>query len=134
MHGVELGGTARKYMFLPGESLPMRIGKQSAEAVVVMMLAERQEERRAEELRERTSFDLERGTRRRLKHEIIATAAMIVVTGRRGRVDPAGSKPEPIVPLSARRRDRRSVIDCNGNGIGNSFVAGKHAERMAAGS
>jgi hypothetical protein len=80
MHEVELGGTARKYMFLPGESLPMRVGKQSAEAVVVMMLAERQEERRAEELRERTSFHLDSGAGIRLKHGIIATAAMIAVT------------------------------------------------------
>lgn len=55
---VETDGSARKYMFLPGEVLPMRIGKKSAEAIVVMTLAERQEERRAEELRERPSLYL----------------------------------------------------------------------------
>lgn len=115
MHEVELGGTARKYMFLPGESLPMRVGKQSAEAVVVMRPAERQEERRAEELRERTSFNLDSDARIRLKHGIIATAAMIAVAGRTGRVELAGSKPEPRVPISARRSVRRSVIDCNGS-------------------
>lgn len=52
---VELGGTARKYMFLPGEILAVRAVKKSAEAVVVMTLAERQEERRAEESRKNHS-------------------------------------------------------------------------------
>ena len=53
-HGVESDGPARKYMFLLGEILPGKksMGKKSAEAVVVMTPAERQEERRAEESRE----------------------------------------------------------------------------------
>ena len=55
---VELGGTARKYMFLPGEISAVRADEKSAEAVVVMTLAERQEERRAEESRKNHSPDL----------------------------------------------------------------------------
>lgn len=58
-HVVESGGTARKYMFLLGEILPARAGKKSAEAVVVMRPAERQEERRAEESRKKSSLNLD---------------------------------------------------------------------------
>jgi hypothetical protein len=39
-HLVELGGTTRMVMFLPGESLDSRETKQSADAVVVMMPCE----------------------------------------------------------------------------------------------
>ena len=48
---VEPDGTTRKYMFLPGEILPVRAGKKSADAVVALKPVERQEERRAEESR-----------------------------------------------------------------------------------
>jgi len=58
-HLVESGGTARKYMFLLGEILPARAGKKSAEAVVVMKPAERQEEQRAEESRKKSSLNLD---------------------------------------------------------------------------
>jgi hypothetical protein len=49
---VESDGPARKYMFLLGEILPARAGKKSAEAIVALTPAERQDERRAEESRE----------------------------------------------------------------------------------
>jgi len=52
---VEPGGPDRKYMFLLGEILAARAAKKSAEAIVVMTLAERQEERRAEESRKNHS-------------------------------------------------------------------------------
>ena len=42
-HLVESGGTARKYMFLLGEILLVRVGKKSAEAIVAMTSVERQE-------------------------------------------------------------------------------------------
>ena len=58
-HLVESGGTARKYMFLLGEILPARAGKKSAEAVVVMIVAERQKERRAKESRKKSSLNLD---------------------------------------------------------------------------
>jgi hypothetical protein len=45
-------------MFLPGEISAVRAGEKSAEAVVVMTLAERQEERRAEGSRKNHSPDL----------------------------------------------------------------------------
>lgn len=45
---VEPGGMERRSMFLPGEIWSMRVGQKSAEAVVVMRLVERPEERRAE--------------------------------------------------------------------------------------
>lgn len=57
-HQVEPGGTGRLYMFLPGESLHARAGKQSAEAVVAWMSGERQTERRAEESRKNHMFNL----------------------------------------------------------------------------
>ena len=60
-HTVESGGTTRKYMLLLGEILPARAGKKSAEAVVVMIADESQQERRAEESRKITSLNL--GTR-----------------------------------------------------------------------
>lgn len=47
-------------MFLLGETLTARAGKESAEAVVVMTLVERREERRAEESRKELSLDLDR--------------------------------------------------------------------------
>ena len=56
---VEPGGTDRKYMFLLGETLAARAGKESAEAVVVLMPAERQAERRAEESRKDHSLSLD---------------------------------------------------------------------------
>lgn len=55
---VEPGGTDRKYMFLPGEILLVRAGKKSAEAVVAMKPAERQEEQRAEESRKNHNLNL----------------------------------------------------------------------------
>lgn len=54
-HTVEPDGTGRKYMFLLGEISRVRAGEKSAEAVVVLMPAERQAERRAEESRENHS-------------------------------------------------------------------------------
>ena len=62
-HGVESDGTTRKYMFLLGEILSGKksTDKKSAEAVVVMTLAERREERRAEESRENHNPNLDRG-------------------------------------------------------------------------
>lgn len=59
-HGVESGGPARKYMFLPGEILAARADKKSAEAVVAMTLAERQEQQRAEESRKNHNLNLDR--------------------------------------------------------------------------
>jgi len=56
---VESGGPARKYMFLLGEILPARAGKKSAEAVLVEIPVERQEERRAEESQKRSSLNLD---------------------------------------------------------------------------
>ena len=58
-HLVESGGTIRKYMFLLGEILRARAGKKSADAVVVMTPAERQEERRAEESRKKSNLNLD---------------------------------------------------------------------------
>lgn len=58
-HLVESGGATRKYMFLLGEILPAKAGKKSAEAIVVMIPAERQEERRAEESRKKSSLNLD---------------------------------------------------------------------------
>lgn len=58
-HWVESGGTARKYMFLLGEILPARAGKKSAEAILAMTPAEKQEERRAEESRKKSSLHLD---------------------------------------------------------------------------
>jgi len=46
-------------MFLLGEILPAKAGKKSAEAVVVKIPAERQEERRAEESRKKSSLNLD---------------------------------------------------------------------------
>ena len=57
-HQVEPDGPGRKYMFLLGEILAERAAKKSAEAIVLMTLAERQEERRAEESRKNHSPDL----------------------------------------------------------------------------
>lgn len=59
-HGVESDGPARKYMFLPGEILAARAGKKSAEAVVAMTPAERQEQQRAEESRKNHNLNLDR--------------------------------------------------------------------------
>ncbi len=56
---VELGGTTRQYMFLLGEILPVRAGKKSAEAIVALITAERQKERRAEESRKKSSLNLD---------------------------------------------------------------------------
>jgi hypothetical protein len=50
-HEVELGGAGRKYMPLPGETLAMRVDKESAESVVATRLIERRAERRDEESR-----------------------------------------------------------------------------------
>lgn len=58
-HLVESGGATRKYMLLLGEILPAKAGKKSAEAVVVMIPAERQGERRAEESRKKSSLNLD---------------------------------------------------------------------------
>ena len=64
-HQVEPGGTDRMYMFLPGEILPARADKKSADAVVVMIPAERQEERRAEESRKKSSLNLDTESKQR---------------------------------------------------------------------
>ena len=47
-HQVEPGGTGRKYMFLPGETLSARARKESAEAVVALMPVQVRVEQRAE--------------------------------------------------------------------------------------
>jgi hypothetical protein len=52
-HGVELDGTGRKYMPLPGEISAMRVAEKSAESVVALRLIERRAERRDEESRKR---------------------------------------------------------------------------------
>jgi len=57
-HQVEPDGAGRKYMFLLGEILRARAIKKSAEAIVVLMPAERQEERRAKESRKNQHFCL----------------------------------------------------------------------------
>jgi hypothetical protein len=49
MHEVEPSGTIRKNRHLPGETLPLRGERESAEAVVVMIVGENRQERRAEE-------------------------------------------------------------------------------------
>lgn len=59
-HGVESDGPARKYMALPGEILTARADKKSAEAVVAMTPAERQEQQRAEESRKNHNLNLDR--------------------------------------------------------------------------
>ena len=64
-HKVEPDGTGRKYMFLLGEASQARVSEESAEAIVAMTLAERQEERRAEESRKRPSPNLNKKARRK---------------------------------------------------------------------
>lgn len=60
-YAVEPDGPGRKYMFLLGEILLVRAGKKSAEAIVVLRPAERQEERRAEASRKKRSLALGTG-------------------------------------------------------------------------
>jgi hypothetical protein len=62
-------------MFLPGETSLARAGEESAEAVVVLTPAERQEERRAEESRKNHSPNLDGKARRKPKRKGAATAA-----------------------------------------------------------
>jgi hypothetical protein len=72
---VEPGGMKRRSMFLPGEIWTVRVVQKSAEAVVVMRLAERSEERRAEAWQEISSpgaYELGRVCRNRSG---VATAA-----------------------------------------------------------
>ena len=83
---VELGGTARKYMFLPGEISAVRADEKSAEAVVVMRLAQRQEERRAEESRKNHSPQSGgAGHEGRRSEDGVATAATPVPASCEGR-------------------------------------------------
>ena len=74
-HKVEPDGTGRKYMFLLGEASQARVSEESAEAIVVMTLAERQEERRAEESRKKPDPNLNGKARRNSKLGGVATAA-----------------------------------------------------------
>jgi hypothetical protein len=83
---VELGGAARKYMFLLGEISAVRAEEKSAEAIVVMRPAERQEERRAEESRKNHSpYSAGAGHGGRRSEDGVATAATTVPASCEGR-------------------------------------------------
>lgn len=102
---VELGGPDRKYMFLLGEISAVRADEKSAEAIVVMTLAERQEERRAEESRKSHSPDSAGAGHEGWRSEDgVATAATTVPASCEGRWNLLEQSPNRPSPALARER------------------------------